>query len=198
MSDRYHGDRPDRYDAPPREVAINRGRLPGWLARRLLRADEEIQSVRGPRHCPSWEPFLTHPGVVVVGLALAVAIIAVGGLALGSFGDPLMAVPCVLAFLSMVGGLVVVGITAGYFTRLVITNQRVMIVQGYEIRKTWRLEDLPRSLVRMSRTDDGELKRTVDMDTLQTMMGGSDQFAEAKTIWALGKEIDRIKREDRR
>ena len=33
----------------------------------------------------------------------------------------------------------------------------------------------------------------MDMDTLQTMMGGSTQFAEAKTIWALGKEIDRIK-----
>jgi hypothetical protein len=98
-----------------------------------------------------------------------------------------------------VGGLVVVGITAGYFTRLVITNQRVMIVQGYEVRKTWRLEDLPRSLVRMTRSDDGEMRRTVDMETLQTMMGGgSSQFAEAKTIWALGKEIDRIKREDRR
>src|SRR5947209_19188952 len=100
MSDRYHGDRPDRYDAPPRDVAIDRGRLPGWLARRLLRADEEIHSVRGPRHCPAWEPFLTHPGVVLVGLALAVAIVAIGALALGSFGDKRMGVPCVLAVLT--------------------------------------------------------------------------------------------------
>src|SRR5438876_205259 len=120
MSDRYHGDRPDRYDAPPRDVAIDRGRLPGWLARRLLRADEEIQSVRGPRQCPAWEPFVTHPGVVVVGLALAAAILTVGALVLGSFADPLMALPCVLALLAAVGGLVVVGIAAGYFTRLVI------------------------------------------------------------------------------
>ena len=196
MSDRYYDDRTDRYDAPPRDVAIDRGRLPGWLARRLLRADEEIQSVRGPRHCPAWEPFLTHPGVVLVGLALAVAIVAIGALVLGSFDDKLMGVPCVLALLSAVGGLLVVGATAGYFTRLVITNQRVMIVQGYEVRRTWRLDDLPRSLVRQRRGDDGEWTRTVDMERLQTMMGGgSEQFTDAKTIWALGKEIDRQRRE---
>jgi hypothetical protein len=75
-----------------------------------------------------------------------------------------------------------------------------MIVQGYETRKTWRLEDLPRSLVRLTRGDDGEVSRTVDMEKLSTMMGGasSGHFAEAKTIWALSKEIDRARREDRR
>src|SRR5262249_42853855 len=79
--------------------------------------------------------------------------------------------------LSAVGGLILVGIAAGYFTRLVITNQRVMIVQGYEIRKTWRLGDLPRSLVGVKRSDGGELKRTVGMETVTTVVGGgSRQF----------------------
>src|SRR4051812_20893081 len=125
MSERYYGDLPDRYDEAPREVAWSRPQLPGWLAKRLLREGEEIESVRGPRHSPAWEPFVTHPGVVLVGLALAAAIIAIGALALGSFDDKLMALPCVLALLSAVGGLLVVGLMAGIFTRLVITTQRV-------------------------------------------------------------------------
>lgn len=207
MSDRYHGDRRDRDDRTeridrrdgPRDSSPPGPQLPAFLARRLLRKDEEVSSVRGPRWSPSFEQYVTHPLGVVAGLALAVFSVLGGGLVLG-WDSPVMAGVAVFALLTAVGGLVLVGIAAGHFTRLVITNQRVMIVQGYEIRKTWRLDDLPRSLIRHRRNADGEMTKAVDMERLQTMMGGgsSDGFVEAKTIWALSKEIERTRREERR
>lgn len=215
MPDHYWGERDDRterfdrddrterfdgYDRDDgdREVGSKGPPLPGHLARRLLRSDEEVVSVNGPRWSPSWEPFLTHPLVVLVGIALAVGAVALGGMVLG-WDNLAMGGVGVFALLSSFGSLILVAFMAGWFTRLVITNQRVMIVQGYEVRKTWGLDELPRSLVRQRRNADGELTKTVDLERLNTMMGGSsDGFVEAKTIWALSKEIDRSRREDRR
>jgi hypothetical protein len=209
MSDRYHGDRTERFDPddrddsrrddPPRREAARKGPpLPAFLARRLLRKGEEVASVRGPRSSPVWEPYLTHPAAVAVGFAAAVVIFLVGGLAVDWDGQ-LMAAPGIAAVVVAGGGLALVAVAAGYFTRLVVTSQRVLIVQGYEVRKTWTLDQLPRSLVRHDRNADGELTKTVDMEKLQTMLGGSaDGIVEAKSIWALGKEIERTRREDRR
>ena len=98
---------------------------------------------------PAWEPFLTHPAGFLVGIVAGAVIFVVGGIAV-NWNGTLMTVPGGLAVVGVFGSLIVVAAMAGYFTRLVITNQRVMIVQGYEIRETWRLEDLPRSLVRIS------------------------------------------------
>lgn len=191
--DRRRDDRDDR----PRRPA-DKGVMPAWLAARLLRDGEKVESVRGPRFNPPWEPFVVHPATVLLGVVLAGGAIAAAYLASGGDG-PLLFAAAAFALVSAFGGLAVVAFAAGFFTRLIVTDRRVMIVQGIEIRKTWRLEDLPRSLVRQTRGDDGELSRTVDMEKLQTMMGGASDgsFAEAKSIWALGKEIDRIKRDGR-
>src|SRR5262249_38268095 len=101
MHDRFQTDHLDAPRAP--DVSRSRPQLPAWLARRLLREGEQIESVRGPRHCPAWEPYVTHPGVALIGLALAVALVAVGGLTFG-FDNTLMAVPCALALVSAFGG----------------------------------------------------------------------------------------------
>jgi len=40
------------------------------------------------------------------------------------------------------------GIANGYFTRLVVTNYRLLILQGYEVCRSWSIHHLPRSLIR--------------------------------------------------
>src|SRR5437763_221253 len=59
-----------------------------------------------------------------------------------------------------------------YFTRLVVTNRRVVILQGHAISYSWGIDDLPRHLIRYERRG-GEESRTIDLDALQTMLGGS-------------------------
>ena len=78
-----------------------------------------------------------------------------------------------------------------------VTNFRLFIVQGYEVCKTWRVADLPPHLVRFARRPGGEESRTVDVDALQSMLGGAfDQYAESKAIRAFGKQLDQIKRRE--
>src|SRR5262249_34482935 len=92
----------------------------------------------------------------------------------------------------VVGSIFVLGFSAGYFTRLVVTSRRILLLQGYEVCRSWRMDDLPPSLIRYTRWD-GEESRMVDLDALQTMLGGtSDKFTEAKTIRAFGKHLDGI------
>jgi hypothetical protein len=75
----------------------------------------------------------------------------------------------------------------------VVTNYRIAIMQGYEVVRSWRLDDLPRSLICYT-MQGGEERRSVDLDSLQTMLGSSsDQFADTKTVLAFGKQLDRIK-----
>jgi hypothetical protein len=192
MSDRFQT---DPIDAPANFSFVYPG-LPAFLSRRLLRPDEKITWVRGPRWQPDYECYLTHPAWFLLALAV-VAVSLVAGWFL-SPGGVMPAWPLIVAGVAFFGSIYVLAFFSGYFTRLVVTDSRVLIVQGYEVRRSWSVANLPRSLVRMDKRDDGEVSRTVDLDTLQTMLGGSsDGFVEAKTIWTLGKQLDQIKEREK-
>lgn len=167
--------------------------LPVWIARRLLREGEKITWVRGPRLNPEWERFVVHPGLFVVALALAAFGVAVTRVSVRSWSEVPPAVYLGGGGL-VLGSIFVLAIAATYFTRLVVTTRRVVILQGYEVCRSWRMDDLPPSLIRYGRRgSDGE-NRTVDLDALQTMLGGSSgQFTEAKGIMAFGKQLEQIK-----
>jgi hypothetical protein len=175
----------------PTDVAGQFPPLPGWLADRFLRGDEKVNWVVGPKFNPSWERFVTHPALFLVALALGALFVAAGWLIGGGPGAGL----AVLA----AGGIVlasifVLGIFSGYFTRLVVTDARLLILQGYEVCSSWGIDQLPHSLVRyrMRGVDAGSL--TVDLDALKTLLGTtSDKVVEAKTILAFGKKLEQIK-----
>jgi hypothetical protein len=192
MSDRYPNDTFTR----PAEVAGQCPPLPPWLADRLLKGDEQVSWVVGPYFNPPWERYVTHPLLFLAALAVGVACVTVGGLTGGTEG-------AVVA--GLVGGAVVLasvfvlGFASGYFTRLVVTSARLLILQGYEVVRIWGLDDLPYSLVRYRRRADGAESRAVDLDTLKSMFGGaSDKFAESKTILAFGKQLDQITAREKR
>jgi hypothetical protein len=182
----------DRFDAPPPPVAQSHPPLPDWLARRLLRPGEEVTWVRGPRSNPWCECLLTHPALFLIALAFGAACCWAARLVAGSWSD--VPPPLVLAVAGIVlASVIVLGISAGYFTRLVVTNQRIAILQGYEVCRSWGLDRLPPSLVRYVRRDGAGDRWAVDLDSLQTMLGGaSDHFVDAKTILEFGKQLDRI------
>jgi hypothetical protein len=100
----------------------------------------------------------------------------------------------------VLGSIFVLGIFSGYFTRLVVTNFRLIILQGREVCRSWSMDDLPHSLIRFRLSRGGQPSRTVDLDAMKTLLGSaSDKFAESKTILAFGKQVEQIKaREDRR
>jgi hypothetical protein len=176
--------------------------LPLWVARRLLRSDETITWVVGPRFNPAWERYVTHPALFLVALAIGVVLVAVGRLCSESWTVmPPLAIVAVMAGPALVlGSVFVLGISAAYFTRLVVTNHRLVIIQGYEVCRSWGLNELPPSLVRYGPRRTGDRERHVDLDALQTMLGNvSDRFADSKTIIAFGKHLDQIKSDkDRR
>lgn len=167
--------------------------LPAWLAHRLLATDELVTGVYGPRFNPSWERFVTHPALVLVALALGAVCVGIGWLlARVQPQAPVLAI--VAAGGIVVGCILVMGVCCGYFTRLVVTNFRLVVVQGYEVCKSWDLEYLPRSLLRFTLADDGQEQTSVDLGALQTMLGSSsNQVADAKTILSFGKQLDHIK-----
>jgi hypothetical protein len=199
MSDRFHSDPPDFHTdvSRPPEAARQDAPLPPWVKSRILRPDEEVTSVRGPRFNPSWEKYVTHIGLFLAALAFAVAVVAIGYLVVGSWDEPVVLLPVLVAAGTVFLSICVLAAFNGFFTRLVVTNQRVLIVQGYEVRKTWKVDDLPPFLVRQQRGRHGETSRTVDMDALTSMLG-SDGFTDAKSIWAMGKELDRIRKSEGR
>jgi hypothetical protein len=170
--------------------------LPPWLARRLLKGDERVTWVVGPWFSPSWEQYVTHPLLFLAALAVAAAFVLAGGRIGGTEG----AVTAGLAGAAVVlASIFVLGFASGYFTRLVVTESRLLIVQGYELVRAWGLDDLPHSLVRYRRRDDGAESRAVDLDTLKSMFGPtSDKFAESKTILAFGKQLDQITAREKR
>src|SRR6266571_9210112 len=92
--------------------------LPAWLARHLLRAGEHVTWVRGPRWNPWWERYVTHPALFLFALALGTACLGAGRLDAGSWSEiePLLALA---AGGIVLGSILVLGISAGYFTRLV-------------------------------------------------------------------------------
>jgi hypothetical protein len=180
---------PIAYQFPP---------LPTWLARRLLRADEHITWVRGPWYQPWWERYLTNPALFLVALAIAGLVLMAGRLAAVSW-DYISPLYVLAAVGILVGCVYLLALTSGFYTRLVVTNQRLLIVQGREVRRCWSIDNLPPSLVRYGRHEGGPEQRTVDLDALQTMLGSSsEQFADSKTIRAFGKRLDQIQRPDNR
>jgi hypothetical protein len=166
--------------------------LPPWLARRLLRREESVTWVVGPKFNPSWERFVTHPLLFLVALTVAVLCLLAGRLIGGDWAN----VPPF--FYLAAGGLIfgtifVLGFCSGYFTRLVVTNYRLVILQGYEICRSWNIDDLPPSLLRYRARGTEIESRAIDLDALKTMLGsGSGHFVEAKTILAFSKQLKRI------
>jgi hypothetical protein len=189
----------DAFDEPPPDISWDAPPLPRWLARRLLRPDEHISWVRGPRRNPFWEPYVTHPLLFLVALALAVGCVWAGRVMVKTWSE----IPPALVVTAgglVLGSIYVLAIANAFFTRLVVTNQRIVILQGYEVRRQWNINDLPPSLVRYRKGAGGKATRSVNLAALETMLGSSSQeFAESKTILALGKQIDQIKvlRKDR-
>ena len=194
MSNRFQAERPDdiRSDIsrfPP---------LPPWLRKKLLRPGEEVTWVRGPRWCPAWEEYATHPIVFLVGLALGAICLGGGRLVFGSWEDPAMGICLLISIVVVVGSICVLGVLNGHFTRLVVTTDRIVIMQGYEILRSYSIDSLPRSLIHHSRDGDEEERRTVDVGALQKMLGGSSAgFVEAKAVWDLGKQLDQFKKDRR-
>jgi hypothetical protein len=190
MSDRFQT---EAFDARIADFSKQSPPMPQWLADRLLQPDEEITWVRGPRLNPSWERYATHPALFLFALALGV----LGGGAGWLLAGPEAEVRLPLA--GAAGGIVlasifVLGISNGYFTRLVVTNSRLIIVQGYEVCRSWGLNELPRRLLLYRQLGDGAEVPSVDLEAVKTMLGGSsDKFAESKSILAFGKRLEQIK-----
>jgi hypothetical protein len=182
----------DRFDVSQPRISYF-APLPPWLASRLLGPGEEVTWVRGPRFNPSWERYVTHPLLFLVALLVSAACLAVDRLLARSVNE-MSGVSILVAFILVFGSICVLAFFNGYFTRLVVTNLRLLIIQGYEVRRRWSIDALPRSLLKYSRREDGQWRPTIDLDSLQKTLGGSsDQFADSKTIRAFGKQIDQIK-----
>jgi hypothetical protein len=202
MSDRFQA---DGFDDQPLEVpqlsnfAKPSPPFPAWLAARFLRPDEKITWVRGPRFNPSWELYVTHPVLLLTALALGALCVLAAWRVVGAWSE-MPVWPFVAAGGGAFAAIVILGLASGYFTRLVATNQRLVIVQGREMCRSWTLDDLPPSMIRRRMRGDGQRDRTIDLDAVKTMLGGaSDGFADAKSILAFGKQLGQIKaREDGR
>jgi len=196
MSDRFRDDVPDSHDAYSYDEFESFPPLPAWIAVRLLRPDEEVSWVYGPIFNPSWERYVTHPGLFLLALAVGAFGVMVSWL-VGAVDPSMLVVPVLAAGAIVIGSIFVLGIANGYFTRLVVTNDRIIILQGYEVCSSWNIDDLPRSLVRYRMRGDRE-SRSIDLDTLKTMMGGtSNHVMEAKTILSFGKQIEKIRTRER-
>ncbi|MGH7173814.1 MAG: hypothetical protein ACRELF_02110 [Gemmataceae bacterium] len=194
MSERFQDDLPD---VPAPEVIGIFQPLPGWLADRLLKADEKVTWVRGPWLNPSWERYITHPVLFLLALAIGAASTVLGGVISG--GSPEILAPLAVgAGFLVIASILVLGIANGYFTRLVVTNFRLVILQGYETVRSWSIDDLPYSMLHYGRRDGDNQKPWIDVDAVKTLFGASsDQFTDAKTILSFGKELDRIRKRDR-
>jgi hypothetical protein len=182
----------DTFDRPILALPERYPPLPWWLAERLLRNGETVTWVRGPRFNPPWERHVTHPALFLPALALGVALLAAGCLTVGP-GSEWFVLPALLAGGVVFGSIFTLGLFSGYFTRLVVTNQRVVILQGYEVCRVWGLDRLPRSLVRYRVEADGQKIRSVDVEAVKTLFGNSTgQFTDAKTILEFGKRLTQI------
>lgn len=193
MSDQYSA---DPFDDPLPEIALTFPPLPAWLERRVLRRGEYVTWVRGPRFSPAWERYVTHPALFLVALVLAAVCVGAGWRATGRIPPAAVAVGGGI----LLAAIFVLGVFAGHFTRLVVTNERVLILQGHEVCRRWEMDQLPRSLLRYRRRAGGEERPVIDLPAVQTMLGGAQgQFADARTILSFGKHLDQIRaREDRR
>jgi hypothetical protein len=190
MPKRFQNDVPD-FRAP--DFLEQFQALPGWLAERLLREDESVDWVRGPWFNPSWERYVTHPALLLIPLTFGAM-----GVIVGKRIDEEATGAFILAAIGIfVLTIIVLGIANGYFTRLVVTNRRLVILQGYEMCRSWDIDRLPRSLLRYRRYGD-DSSRSIDLDAVKTMLGGSsEKFTDARTILSFGKQLDSITKRDK-
>jgi hypothetical protein len=159
----------------------------------VLQKEEEVTWVCGPRPGGFLERWFTHPLLFVVALAGAALCVGIGWLAVGGDSELLMA-PVLAALLGVVGSILVLGLASGHFTRLVVTNLRIVVVQGREVCRNWSLDRLPPSLLRYRRRGpDEEEERTVDLESLKTMLAfSSDKVTDSKTILAFAKQLEKL------
>jgi hypothetical protein len=181
------------------DVAVQFWAMPGWLADRFLQHGEKVTWVCGPRFNPSWERYVTHLGLFFLMVAFGIVCNVVSGMIAGEWPE----IRAIIFFAS--GGMVlasifVLGIFSGYFTRLVVTDQRLFILQGREMCRSWNIDQLPRSLVRFGPPGGREPDRAIDLDAVKAVLGGtSDKFVESGKILAFRKQVESIKaREDGR
>jgi hypothetical protein len=191
---------PDRPEAlPAREAPDVSARpdhppLPEWLANRVLHEDETVTWVYGPRHSPAVEPFLTHPLLFVAALALGALLVWAATLVGGS---DVVAVASLAAGALVLGSIFTLGICSGYFTRLVVTDSRLIIIQGREAYKSWDVNDLPVSLLRYGRPGGGVATPSINLDAVKGMLGGpSDRIVSAQAILDFGKRLEQIRSRD--
>jgi hypothetical protein len=183
----------DVFGEPIPNVVGRHPPLPAWIAARRLRPDEQVTWVVGPRFNPSWERYVTHPTLLFGAVAVGTVLIATG-LLFSELWEFLLLTTVLVATGLGFGSLFVLGLSCGYFTRLVVTNQRLMILQGYALCRSWGIDDLPRSMIRHRMRGDGDRGPAVDLDAMRTMLGGaSDSFVAAKTIMDFGKQLGQIK-----
>jgi hypothetical protein len=200
MSDEFDTEIFDARDVevpPPAAVLSALPAMPPWLAARLLEPGEKVTWVAGPWLTPRWERYVTHPMLLLAGLVSAVVCGLLGWL-LSGLGPEVVVAAALLAGTFLLGSLCLLAIASGYFTRLIVTDGRLIIVQGHEVYRIWGIDDLPRGLIHYGMRGGKEPERTIDLDALKTILGSSDKFTESKTILSLGKRIDQIKRGDDR
>jgi hypothetical protein len=174
------------------DISVQCTPLPAWLADRVLQANEKITWLFGPRFNPPWERQVTHPTLFLAGLALGALCLLAGRLSVGSWAQlpPLFAL---FAAVFVLGPIFVLGLSSAYFTRLVVTDCRLLILQGREVCRAWSIDQLPRSLIRYGMAGGRPSNRTVDLEALKTMLGGSSDKFTTKTILAVSKQLDQIK-----
>jgi hypothetical protein len=191
--ERFQPDLPDLPDITLPSITWQFPPLPEWLARRHIMPVEHVTWVRGPRLNPWWERHVTHPALFLYAVALGAVCLTVGRLCAASWRE-MHPLPAVVAVVLFFGSVYVLAAAAAYFTRLVVTDRRLFILQGYEECRSWGLHELPPSLIRFGPGGAAGGARSVDLDALQTMLGsGSDQFSDSKTILTLGKQLEQIK-----
>lgn len=207
MSDKFQTERPDcpepndpnEYESDwderrSRRSIIRPSRkfvpLPQYLQSRLNK-DEKVTWVRGPNSNPWWEPVLVHPLLVGLALLFGVMLLVSGRLIVGTWAE-VPPVVWVVALLIPIGSLFLVGLTNAHFTRLIVTNTRLFIVQGYEVCRTWNLNDLPRSLLCFDPRGQEQDKPMIDLDSIQTLLESSDRKSSSESIMAFRKRLDQI------
>jgi hypothetical protein len=195
MSDRFEIDAFDD-DQPRPALSRQSPPLPPWIARRVLGSGERVTWVWGPHYSPEWERVATHPALILPALAVGGLCLAAGWALGGTWGNiPFVSVLAAIAV--VVGAVFVLAFANAYFTRLVVTDARLVILQGYEVCRSWGMDELPPSLVHYGMAGAGAHGRSVDLDAVKNLLGGSsDQFVQAKTILAFGKQLDAIKTRD--
>lgn len=193
MSEQFQND-PPSIRTP--DISLPAPQLPIWLTPRLLPDDETLEWVYGPSLNPWWERYVTHPLLFLVAATISGTWLVVAWQVAGSL-ERLPASAGVGAGVVVVGAIIILGLSSGYVTRLVVTNRRIVIMQGYEVRREWGIDALPMSLIRFRRPGTSERERAIDLDSLKTVLGTtSSQVADSKTILSLGKRLANIRAQD--